>query len=742
MRFRSFAIFLFCSASYLANAQHFVGKVLDKETNEPIQFADVFFTELQTGTITDEDGTFVLVELLKSKIHVQISFIGYKTIQEAIDLYEYHEKVFYLESSHIDLEEVVFSIPGGKLQGENIVSIERKNLTEIAQSSVSLAEAVSNIPGVDQNTTGAGIGKPVIRGLSGNRIVTYAQGIRIENQQWGDEHGLGVSDIGIESVEVIKGPASLLYGSDALGGVLFFIDERYTQHNLMEGNFNTRFLSNALGTYNKLGVKIHRNEFKMNVFGGYTSNIDYKIPGGNRVFNTRFDEKSFKTSIGYNTKKWISNLHYSFLKNNFGITEEAKYTNTTSRRAELPFQKINHHNISFDNSYFINDTHFSLILGYSENDRKEFEENVNSAALNMKLKSLTYNLKWYSSSIGNHLSLIVGSQGMHQTNNNFGEELLIPDGTNNDFGAFSIVNYDINNLQFQVGFRGDHRLIKTKEQITNDHRFQSLTKSYGNLNYSAGGIYNGENIVFRINVASGFRAPSTSELLSNGLHEGTQRYELGNPNLKSENANQVDVTFDFHSEHFSVSLNPFFNFINNYIFLSPTDSITEDVPVYEYLQTKAKLYGGEAGLHFHPHNLHWLHIESNLSTVVAKDDHGAPLPLIPATRINTMLKAIFSPRGVIQVKDVFLQYLYKFDQHRNSEFETSTPQYQLIHIGTHIDVLTKEKPIQLSVGIKNLFNTKYIDHLSRLKSMEIPNPGINFYVGLNIGITKKIGKTL
>ena len=735
-------LFIFSLISFSSLAQQFKGKVLDKETNEPIPFADVFFMELQTGTSTDENGIFVLDDLLNSKIHIQISFMGYKTLHEEIDINEIHEKIFYIEPSHIDLEEVVFSVPGGKLQGENIVSIERKNLSQIEHSSITLAEAISNIPGVDQNTTGTGIGKPVIRGLSGNRIVTYAQGIRIENQQWGAEHGLGVSDIGVESVEVIKGPASLLYGSDAIGGVLYFIDERYAQHNHLEGNFNTRVLSNALGTYNDLGIKMHNNEFKMNVFGGYISNADYKIPGGERVSNTRFDEKSFKSSIGYNTRKWVSNFHYSFLQNNFGITKEAEYSKETTRSPKLPFQKINHHNISFDNTFYIHDARVNLVLGFSENDRQEFEENTTIAALDMRLKSLTYNLKWYSSSIGDHLSLIAGSQGMHQTNDNFGEETLIPDATTNDFGLFSLANYDIKNFQFQLGLRGDRRVIDTREQVTEETDFPSLRKSYGNLNYSAGGMYGGENIIFRINLASGFRAPNTSELLSDGVHEGTHRYELGNPNLESEYATQIDFTFDYRSGHFNFSFNPFFNYIDNYIFLSPIDSVIEEMPVYEYLQTKARLYGGETGIHFHPHSFHWLHIESNLSIVLAEDNNGNPLPLIPATRLNTLLKAEFSRKGNVRIKDVFFQHIYKFDQDRTGEFETSTPGYQLVNIGANLEIATRGKPIQISAGVKNLFNTRYIDHLSRLKPMEIPNPGINFYLGLKIGFATKIGKEL
>ena len=729
---------LMCLLPLMGLSQAFTGKVVDRETNVSIPFAEVFFAELQTGTTTNIDGVFVLDDLLKNRIQVQISFMGYKTIHEEINLKNIHEKVFYLEPSHIDLEEVVFSVPGGKLQGENVVNIERKSISEINQSSVTLAEAISNIPGVEQNTTGTGIGKPVIRGLLGNRIVTYAQGIRVENQQWGDEHGLGVADIGIESVEVIKGPSSLLYGSDALGGVLYFVEDRYSQHNILEGNFGTRFLTNSLGTFNDMGFKLHKNGFKMNVFGGYTSNADYKIPDGERVFNSRFNEKSFKTAIGYNTPNWVSNTYYSYLQNDFGIPEDANYTSSTKRSVDLPFQKISNHAISFDNTYYFSESHINLVLGYSENNRQEFEDDPNESALDMQLNSLTYNFKWYSAQIGEHLSLIAGTQGMHQTNENFGTEMLIPDATTIDFGLFSIANYDIQNVRLQVGLRGDRRQIDTRAHTTEEAGFPPLSKSYGNLNYSAGGVFTGTRTIFRINLSSGFRAPSTSELLSNGIHEGTQRYEIGNPNLKSENATQFDFSIDYNTEHISFSVDPFINFIDNYIFLSPKDSLIDEVPVYAYMQTKSVLYGGEAGFHLHPHNLHWLHIESNLSTVIAEDVDGNPLPLIPATRINSILKVELSQKGRVQIKDMFLQHIYKFDQNRTGEFETPTPSYNLLNLGTNINIITNGQPIQFSAGINNLLNIQYIDHLSRLKSMDIPNPGVNFYFGIKFGFKTAI----
>lgn len=714
-------------------SQSFTGTVLDKKDKKPILYAQVYFVDLKTGTTTDENGIFKIEHFNQKNIHIQITFVGYKLIDEIVNIDTTKEKTFYLEQGHFELEEVVVSVPTGRLQGENIVSVEHKKINELQQTApLTLAEAISNIPGVEQNTTGAGIGKPVIRGLSGNRIVTYAQGIRIENQQWGDEHGLGIGELGIESVEVIKGPASLLYGSDALGGVLYFIDERYARHNTIEGFAQTKFLSNTLGTINNIGIKIHKRNLKFNLFGAYSSQADYQIPSFDRVFNTRFDEKNIKSSFGFNTKNWISNIRYSYLQNNYGIVEDATFTNSTQRKFILPFQTIDNHILSFENIVFTGNSKLNLTLGHINNYRKEFEEDSNNQALGLKLNTFTYNLKWYSPTYKDRFDFIVGSQGMAQTNKNNGEEILIPDAKTTDFGAFVLANLDFDKLQLQGGIRADYRQIDTKQMETDDSSFPSFDNSYNGITFSSGAVYTLKKTKFRTNISSGFRAPNTSELLSDGVHEGTNRYEKGNTNLNNENAIQIDFSFDYQDEHFSFSVNPFYNAIQNYIFLSPTETVIDNSPVFEYLQTNTFLYGGELGFHYHPHKIHWLHLESNLSTVIAEDENKNALPLIPQTKINSTISAEISNKGKVHLKTVFVQHIYKFKQNRTGLFETTTNDYNLINIGLNIKITTNNNPIEITTGIKNLLNTKYIDHLSRFKKLEIPNQGINFYIGIKL----------
>ena len=719
--------------------QNFKGIVVDKETKQPIPNADIYILDLATSTTTNEYGVFHIAHFNQHEIQLQIQALGYTILSSKLRNNEGNPKTFYLIPSHFDLEEIVLSVPSGKLQSSTTVNITQKKIEELQQTApISLAAAISQIPGVDQNTTGAGIGKPVIRGLSGNRIVTFAQGIRVENQQWGSEHGLGVGEVGIESVEVIKGPASLLYGSDALGGVLYFKDERYAAINTIESFLGSTYLSNTSGFKSNLGVKLHKNTLKFNVFASHASHADYKTPNLGRVFNTRFDEKNIKTSFGFNYNNWISNIRYSYLENNFGIVEDADYHQSTNKKLTLPFQNISNHSISFDNSFFTGDSKLNIILGYSSNYRKEFEDDKNQHALGLKLKSFTYNAKWTSPVFKTYFDLVIGVQGMTQDNKNDGEEILIPDATITDAGAYFLGNYKRKRLELQGGFRVDSRRINTVLMNSEEHNFPSLQKQYDGITFSSGGIYTLKNIKLRANISSGFRAPNTSELLSNGVHEGTNRFEKGNSELKSEKATQVDFSISYQNNHFKFSINPFYNRIKNYIYLSPTGNSITNNPVYDYLQTDAFLYGGELGFHYHPHTIHWLHIESNLATVFAEDSHNNALPLIPHTTISTTLSAEFKSNSKLNLKNIFIKNEYKLKQHNIGIFETQSPSYNLMHIGCQLALNTKNKPIAIKLGIKNIFNTTYIDHLSRFKEMDIPNQGINYYLGLRFNLSKSI----
>ncbi|GHT28264.1 TonB-dependent receptor [Bacteroidia bacterium] len=719
-------------------------KVADKDTKQAVVAAEVYFLESKTSTTTDENGVFS-INTKNPAMLVQISFVGYKTFLGTLT--PQNESIVFLEPSHFDLQEVVISGNSSKLQGENVANVAKLSLTNNAETQgLSLSQKLAGVAGISNFSTGAGIGKPVIRGLSGNRIAVFSQGIRIENQQWGDEHGLGLDENGYEQVEIIKGPASLLYGSDALGGVLYFSDERYAKENSLESIISSEYNSNTDGWRNTGAFKFSKNRFHWNAFGGYTTHEDYKDGNNDLVPNSRFHTGNFKTSLGYTGNQFISSLKYSFLNEQYGLTEIEENTEsvTKGRQPELPYQDLTTHLISSENTvFFDNESKLKVDLGYVFNNRKEFEDGED-AALDMNLSTVSYNIKWYSPKLNDRWALTVGSQGLYQTNSNNGEELLIPDAVTSDIGLFAMSDYYYSEKSYwQIGLRMDGRHINGK-QHSNENKegyFPVFSETYTAFNFSTG-VYQqlAKNFALRANLSSGYRAPNMFELLSNGVHEGTNRYEIGNSALKTENSYQIDISLDYKNEHIELFLNPYFNYIRNFIFLQPSNEMQDEQPVYYYTQAHAYLYGGETGFHFHPHPLDWLHLEGSYSSAFGENAEQNALPLMPSQKLNATIRASFSREKFLKKFSVYLQNQYSFAQNRVAQYETTTGAYNLLNAGLAFEFHFGKQKVLLNTVVNNIFNQKYYDHLSRYKQDDIYNMGRNFTIRLSLPFQYSIDK--
>ncbi|MFZ2283490.1 MAG: TonB-dependent receptor, partial [Lutibacter sp.] len=525
---------------------------------EPLLGVTVYVEELQKGTSTNENGLYELANLPNNAIKITVAYIGYKTQIKTISLTEKETVInFILEEAVFKMDEVIVSTVFNKLQSQNVMKVEHETMKTLQQKGTStLIEGLTTIPGVSQVSTGTSIGKPVIRGLSGNRVLVYSQGVRIENQQFGDEHGLGLNDSGIESVEVIKGPASLLYGSDALGGVLYFIPEKFAEANTFVANFDQKLFSNTLGSNSSIGLKTSMENWKFLARGSYNTHSDYKIAGGDRVTNTRYNETDFKAGIGYSDSKISSVFRYNYNNLDLGIPEDGIAEQTTSKKTIYPKQGVFNHLLSLNNILFFSNSKLDVDFGYIANDRSEYEDS-NVAVLQMKLNTFNYDAKYHLPKIGK-LEAILGIQGMHQNNKNFGEEYLIPDAVTNDFGFFGTTNYEWKNNVIQAGLRFDNRAISTEAYGIQGEEgsFEAIDKSYNSFNASLGYKTNlNDNLIVRLNAASGFRAPNLAELTSNGVHEGTNRYEIGNSHLKTEQNIQTDLNVEYNTNHFEFFVN-------------------------------------------------------------------------------------------------------------------------------------------------------------------------------------------
>ncbi len=727
------------------------GIIIDQISAQPIIGATVLLQKAEKGTVTDIDGNFRLENLTEGEHTLTISSLGFATKSVKVQVPAEEELVIYLSPTAIEMEEVIVSTPFHQLQSENVMKVERATIAELNRTgSMNLSDAISKIAGVEILTTGSGIGKPVIRGLSANRVLVYTQGVRLENQQFGDEHGLGINSSGTESVEVIKGPASLLYGSDALGGVLYINPEKYAPADSPLVEFGSTYYSNTLGIESNAGFKTSGEKLKFLVRGNFATHSDYETGEDERVTNTRYEEWDLKTGLGYRTSKYKGDLRYNLNSSQTGIPE-AVGLQSTSKHVTEPYQSVQNHILSLDNSFYFSDSSLDVKMGYLYNNRKEFEEeheedheeeeteeehelHEGEPALQMHLETLNYDVKYNLPKMGN-FETIIGLQGMFQTNLNLGEEFLIPDAATTDVGLLATTHYHLEKVDFQAGFRFDHRNIEG-EAMGDPGTEEFINEISTNFN-----SYNGalgvkvdltSNFTGRLNLSSGFRAPNLAELTSNGSHHGTNRYEIGNAGLENEQNYQFDLALEYRNRHFEFFTNAFYNHLNNYIYLEPTGERVNDDLVFEYIQNNAKLYGGEAGIHLHPHPLDWLHFESNYELVIGKQQNGNDLPLIPAQAILNTFR-VELPEN-FHFKNSFASISLKtvFDQDNTGMFETPTSGYSLLNAGVGGSLKLEQVMLHLQLSGTNLSDKTYISHLSRLKPDGISNMGRNIILNARI----------
>ena len=715
------------------------GKVIDISSRLPISGAQITIVQFDRSTKTDSTGSFLFSGEFPQNLQLRIQFSGYETQLMSIQL-PYSNGLIEMVEKHISLEEVTISGGRQTIQKSSPFAIMHRKLTDLNLiNTTSLTEALSTLPGVYQATTGLGIGKPVIRGLQGIRVLSLINGLRIENQQWGGDHGLGITELGIGAVEVIKGPSSLMYGSDAMGGVLYFIDEPFASQHSLKIQVNSQNESNTLGTINQFGLKWSGEQIRFAVYGRMASHADYKLPDGRFAQNSRFQDQSLKMALGFNRKKYAANLRYTYVVSQIGlpghtheevINPEEFKVEKQERKRTIPVQDFHNHYFSFEQKLFLNKSELSLLIGESWNDLDEFEEKVTIPGLSLIQSNSIAQLK-LDRRIGKKVAWVSGFQGMFQVieNSTKALEYLLPNANQTDLGAYSLLKLDLENWAFQGGLRYDLRLL---DSYQTGNVFDPLNRQFSGFNYAIGGVRNLKKMTFRMNVSSGFRAPHYSELLSNGVHHGTLRYEIGDKTLNPEIANQIDLTSEFHGEHLELQLNPFYTYFQGFIAITPTDSIIESFPVFRYEQIPfVHMSGFDVMMHYHPHFAHRVHLESNYSFIYTQTNSGLSLPLMPQNRLSTTLRLSLDMNSIVQFNDVVIQSILHFGQYRTAQFESTTSPYHLIHFSLNGKINLNRHPIGFKIGAKNLLNTAYIDHLSRLKNIGLEHPGRNFYVSIS-----------
>ena len=657
---------------------------------------------------------------------------------------------------HLNLNEVtVTGVTGDtKLKHATVpVSIIAPQLLR-SKASTNIIDAISHQPGISQLTTGGSISKPIIRGLGYNRVVVMSEGVRQEGQQWGDEHGVEVDGSSINSVEILKGPASLMYGSDAMAGVVILHPQATLPEGEMKANVSTEYqTNNGLFAYN-LSMAGNQKGFVWNarfsdkMAHAYKNKYDGYVPG------SQFRERAGRLMLGVKKSWGHSRLTWTSYHLTPGIVEGERdpetgelvcnTDNVKTYSKALPFQEVKHYKLVWDNSMNLSTGYLKAIIGYQQNRRKEYEESEDEYELFFKLHTLTYDLR-YVTNQWNGWKLSTGIGGMYQKSGNEGEEYLIPDYRLFDFGIYATATKSLGDRwTLNGGVRYDHRRMHGDELIEDgDLRFTDFSRHFNGLTGSIGAVCNiNEHFNLRLNVARGFRTPNMSELASNGVHEGSIRYELGNQQLKAEYSLQADLGLDFTSRYVSAQLALFANRIDNYIFTHRLpEEIEEGYLTYAYTQGDARLLGFEAGADFHP--VHSVHFSNTFSFVDAQQMHASSdtkyLPFTPAPRWTSELKweLFHHSHSTVNhhhnsnsihrslLNNLYIAaglecYLKQSHIYSADDTETTTPGYALLSLSAGTDINVNGKKVaEFYITADNLLNKAYQSHLNRLKYADV-----------------------
>ena len=786
------------------------GKISIEKNGLPLPGASVYISDLKAGAASDENGNYTLKNIPAGSYVVEVGSVGYKPIVRSITLTQNTTLDFSLTESITEEVEVVVT---GSSKATSIrrspipiISINKQFLQQ--NLSTNIIDAIARVPGISAVTTGPNVSKPFIRGLGFNRILTLYDGVRQEGQQWGDEHGIEVDQNSVDRVEVVKGPASLIYGSDAIAGVVNLLPPNPPANGKVTANLSNEFQSNNSLVSNSAVIAGNNNGFTWMARMSHKMAKNYKNKIDGRVYGTGFQETDLGTLIGFNRSWGYSHLGISYFSDLQEIPDGSrdsisrrftkKITEADTARTIVSDDELRSYNISAlhqhvqhvkvysSNNFILGKSRLGLNLGFQQNHRQEFSHpEVKVSGLDLVLNTFSYDAKYYFPE-KNNVSITAGLNGMYQVNNvEKGTEFIIPSYHQFDAGPFVFIKKAMGPLEIAGGLRYDIRKFNNDALYTKpdpgtgfdhpvhgndttgaDNPFYAYRHTFSGVSGSVGASYKFSNhLTGKLNVGRGFRAPNISEISANGVHPGTNIYQLGNLSFKPEFNLQEDLGINYNTPHFTVNAEIFNNNISNYIFnqkvlnsLGGDSVIVAGNQTFQFQAAKAHLYGGELSVDIHPHPLDWLHFENSLSIVYGNNegikngkvsDSSKYLPFIPPVHTFSELRGNFKKvsthlaNGFIKLQ--LENYAAQNRAYLQSNTETSTPGYQLFNAGVGGDITHGRGKSLWSISFlaNNIFDIAYQSHLNRLKYFEpypasprgnngIYNMGRNFSIKLEL----------
>ncbi|MBE9582834.1 TonB-dependent receptor [Mucilaginibacter sp. JRF] len=778
-------IVLLCQQAFAQNYR-VNGRVTD-HAGQALPAAVVQLKSTGQSTITDSAGYFSLTAPEAGSYQLLVSSIGFKTEKKSVKISSEPLTItIVLHPQNHELEEVMVQdrYAAQRKQTESL-NVEVVNADFIQRNlGGSLMATMSRLPGVKTIGIGSGQSKPLIRGLGFNRVVVVDKGVKHEGQQWGADHGLELDQFAANEVELVKGAASFIYGSDAIAGV---IDVKPvpppTPNSLggtvdMIGKTNNNLFGTSVNLYGRKQKWFFDSRFTYQNYGDYTVPTDrvyvydYAVKlRDNQLRNTAGRETGLHFNTGYVGEKfrsifYVSNVYTrsGFFANAHGL--EPRWVDTllhdrSSRDIQLPSQEVNHFKLINRSQYQAGKHLLQAEVGYQHNFRQEFSQYVNhgympavypdsmrvSADLEREFDKRVYSLNLRDQvQFGDH-ELTFGINGEHQDNNIGGWGFLVPKFDQTTAGAFVYDKFRLNDEVLLHGaLRYDHSQLSTSsytdwfetegEKLT---RANALTRSFNSLVWSAGVNYTPEgHFSLKANIGKSFRMPIAKELAANGVNYHYFSYERGNPALDAEQSYQADITLGWDTEKFSVQLSPFYNYFPNYIYLNPTAEhdyyYGAGNQVFVYAQSRVARYGGELQMRY----LFTQELSSEIlaeylySRQLSGDKKGYTLPFSPPPSV--LLNLTYEPHHIDRLKHTYFSVDYSITGAQNNIVppELKTPGYQVWNIQAGTKLRFNKRPLTVSLQVQNVFNTRYLNHTSFYRLIQLPEAGRNIILSVKI----------
>jgi iron complex outermembrane recepter protein len=709
------------------------GRVTDA-SGQPINGAVVRVVELRRGVTTDSAGRYSITQIRPGSYTLSVSFIGYAPRVSSVTVTDAGVSVdVSLRQSAVELPPVQVSASPSATSGLNspqpVSVVAGEDIAKFRPTS--LGQAIEAVPGVRNNSSGEAAGKPVIRGLTNNRVLVLDNGQRLEHNQWGDDHFSSVEPAAASRIEVIRGPASVLYGSDALGGVINVIEA-----DLPDGIGRTPFVSGSASSGYASGNKQADGSLTLE---GASGGFGFRASGTGRtaqdvrtptydLWNSGYHNVGGNGTLGYRGDWGSLTGRYTYRNDRLKLTDEDP---TGTGRAGT-----DDHRAHVDLSIPVGASRLDWGAGFELNRRHEWADATTTIdAFGMKQVAYTTDAHLHHPPIG-LFSGLIGFSGEYTTDSNFGEEFLEPDNKTSDAALYFFEQGDVGKWNFSFGGRYDYRHLTAdaNADIGNPNASRSWNSVTGNI----GMLYHmTEPAAIVLNVGRGFRSPSAFDLFANGLHEATSTFEHGNPNLKTETSLNGDLALRIQSGSVAAEVGGFVNAIQNFIYTVPTNQTDPETgfEIFDVTQGDAVLSGFEGQVEYHPTG--WLHLQGGADYVYGQNTStDDPLPSMPPFRatylarlerfsLGSLSDAYFSVGGESNARQTRLnpsEAIFYADAFDGEGFRSKA--YSLLNVAAGFSVPTSSgKTVKFDFGVRNALDESWVSYMSHLKTLA-RNPGM------------------